>query len=182
MISLGPWLLFDFPPSTPSRAENQQQPRSQGNHLSAPYGIITGEAEGRASSSSTRGNFSYWAARPGPARPDPTRPDPTRPDPTVTLFRSLYLWNRAFDRRAVFFAGQFHLLNNDWAQYRYIWMATIERGACRLRGVTKNLACCNSVPARSIVLKFGMHLGAVRLGVRGVDRCLPPSLPFPLKK
>ena len=40
MISLGPWLLFDFPPSTPSRAENQQQPRSQGNHLSAPCGII----------------------------------------------------------------------------------------------------------------------------------------------
>ena len=28
-----------------------------------------------------------------------------RPSPTVTLFRSLYLWNRAFDRRAVFFAG-----------------------------------------------------------------------------
>ena len=40
MISLGPWLLFDFPPSTPSRAENQQQPRSPGNHLSAPCGII----------------------------------------------------------------------------------------------------------------------------------------------
>ena len=36
MISLGPRLLFAFPPSTPSRAENQQQPRSQGNHLSAP--------------------------------------------------------------------------------------------------------------------------------------------------
>ena len=40
MISLGPWLLFDFPPSTPSRAENQQQPRSQENHLSAPCGIF----------------------------------------------------------------------------------------------------------------------------------------------
>ena len=40
MISLGPWLLFEFPPSTASRAENQQQPRSQGNHLSAPCGII----------------------------------------------------------------------------------------------------------------------------------------------
>ena len=40
MISLGPRLLFAFPPSTSSRAENQQQPRSQGNHLSAPCGII----------------------------------------------------------------------------------------------------------------------------------------------
>ena len=30
---------------------------------------------------------------------------PARPDPTVPLFRSLYLWNRAFDRQAVFYAG-----------------------------------------------------------------------------
>ena len=51
---------------------------------------LKSEAEGRASSTSTSGFFSYWAARPGP---------------TVTLFRSLYLLNRAFDRRAVFFAG-----------------------------------------------------------------------------
>ena len=40
MISLGPRLLFEFPPSTSSRAETQQQPWSQGNHLSAPCGII----------------------------------------------------------------------------------------------------------------------------------------------
>ena len=40
MISLGPRLLFEFPPSTSSRAETQQQPRSQGNNLSAPCGII----------------------------------------------------------------------------------------------------------------------------------------------
>ena len=33
------------------------------------------------------------------------RPGPARPGPTVTLFRSLYLLNRAFDPRAVFFAG-----------------------------------------------------------------------------
>ena len=33
-----------------------------------------------------------------------TLSDPARPDPTVTLFRSLYLWNRAFDRQAVFYA------------------------------------------------------------------------------
>ena len=40
-------------------------------------------------------------------------------------------------------------------------MVTTARVACRLRGVTKKLSCCNSVTARPIVLKFGMHLGPI---------------------
>ena len=46
MISLGPRLLFAFPPSTSSRAENQQQPRSQGI-IYRPR-VVTSEREARS--------------------------------------------------------------------------------------------------------------------------------------
>ena len=38
---------------------------------------------------------------------------------------------------------------------------TVARGACYLRGCHKCSACCISVTAGPIALKFGMHLGAI---------------------
>ena len=52
------------------------------------------------------------------ARPDPTRPDPTRPD-SITLLRSLYLWNGLIDSRAVFFVRCHHSINFVFDRSRY---------------------------------------------------------------
>ena len=88
MISLGPRLLFAFPPSTSSRAENQQQPRSQGNHLSAPCGIITSEREARSEFLLI---YTIKSEYERPARRPAGRPA------VVTLLGGLYLWNRKPD-------------------------------------------------------------------------------------
>ena len=77
----------------------------------------------------------------------------------VTLLRGLYLWNRKPDWQAVFFGGNPHSFYRVWDQCRIMPVTTVARGACYLEGCHKCSACCFSVTAGPIALKFGMQLG-----------------------
>ena len=77
----------------------------------------------------------------------------------VTLLRGLYLWNRKLDWQAAFFGGYPHSFYRVRDQYRIMPVPTVARGACYLEGCHKCSACCFSVTAGPIALKFGKRLG-----------------------
>ena len=86
-----------------------------------------------------------------------------RPAAVVTLLRCLYLLNRKPDWQAVFFGGYPHTFYRVWDKCRIIQIPTVARGACHSGvsvGCPKFPACCFSVTAGPIALKFCMRLGS----------------------
>ena len=89
----------------------------------------------------------------------PNNPEYERPA-VVTLLRGLYLWNRKSDWQAVFFGGYPHPFYRAWDQCWIMPVPTVARGACYLGECHKCSACCFSITAGPIALKFGMQLGS----------------------
>ena len=92
-------------------------------------------------------------------RENPEYERPAGRPAVVTLLRDLYLWNQKPDWQAVFFRGYPHPFCRVWDQCRIMLVPTVARGACYLGGGHKCSACCFSVTAGPIALKFGMHSG-----------------------
>ena len=91
-------------------------------------------------------------ARHGPARHDPARHDPhdafdelISPQPRVRLTNGLFLMGNCIHCR-------------EWSQHPFIWVATVARGTCKVRGCKNWPLSYNSGMDGPIVTKFGVCL------------------------